>query len=289
MKLLDIIKIALPALLLAFTSCRSTKTAEKTTVTTKAEGTGKQEMLRKVAAVSHADTRFVTSKIKLNLSVGGQDLSLSGNLKMKRDEVIRLQLVALGLIEAGRIELTPDYMLVMDRINKQYIKVAYSDVDFLRESGLNFHSLQSLFWDELFEPGTTTVTTKALDAFNAYEAGTDVAVMLERGPADVQMDGRQGQVADKDGQRDLQGRRPGQHATDVALRQLQAHGCPRLPDAERHYTDHAQAYAEDELLAQRHRPRQRVGNAHQCVRQIQAGETRRHPAQAGVDVRKAKC
>lgn len=182
MKLLDIIKIALPALLLAFTSCRSTKTAEKTTVTTKAEDTGKQEMLRKVAAVSHADTRFVTSKIKLNLSVGGQELSLSGNLKMKRDEVIRLQLVALGLIEAGRIELTPDYMLVMDRINKQYIKVAYSDVDFLRESGLNFHSLQSLFWDELFEPGTTTVTTKALDAFNAYEAGTDVAVMLERGP-----------------------------------------------------------------------------------------------------------
>ena len=39
MKLLDIIKIALPALLLAFTSCRSTKTAEKTTVTTKAEDT----------------------------------------------------------------------------------------------------------------------------------------------------------------------------------------------------------------------------------------------------------
>lgn len=182
MKTLDIVKIALPALVLAFASCRSVNTAEKGTSTVKTEETDKQEILRKVAAVTHAETRYVTSKIKLNLGFGGQDISLSGNLRMKRDDVIRLQLIALGLIEAGRIEFTPDYVLVMDRINKQYIKVAYKDVGFLRESGLNFHSLQSLFWDELFKPGTTALSTQSLADYNAYEAGTDVAVMLERGP-----------------------------------------------------------------------------------------------------------
>lgn len=182
MRLLDIAKIALPALLLAFTSCRSVKTAQDTAQKAHGSETNKQETLARVAAVSHADTRFVTSKIKMSLAIGGQELSLSGNLRMKRDDVIRLQLVALGLIEAGRIEFTPDYVLVMDRINKQYIKVAYDDVDFLKESGLNFHSLQSLFWDELFKPGTTALTPSMLADYNAYEAGTDVAVMLERGP-----------------------------------------------------------------------------------------------------------
>lgn len=183
MKTLKIIKIALPAVVLALASCRTASTLQqKGGTTAKTETTDKMEIVSKVAAVNHADTRYVSSKIKMNLGIGGQDISLSGNLRMKRDDVIRLQLVALGLIEAGRIEFTPDYVLVMDRINKQYIKVAYKDVAFLRESGLNFHSLQSLFWDELFKPGTTSMNTQALNDFNAYAAGTDVAVMLERGP-----------------------------------------------------------------------------------------------------------
>ena len=168
-----LIMILLPALLLAMASCRSAKTVEGSKPQAATKALDKQEMVGKVAAVSHADTRFVTSKVKLSLGLGGKEMSLSGNLRMKRDDVIRLQLVALGLIEAGRIEFTPDYVLVMDRINKQYIKVNYSEVAFLRESGLNFHSLQSLFWNELFKPGTTTLQGQSLADFSAYEAGTD--------------------------------------------------------------------------------------------------------------------
>lgn len=182
MRTLRLMKILLPALALAMASCRSAKTVEGSKAPAAAKAIDKQEMVGKVAAVSHADTRFVTSKVKLSLGLGGKEMSLSGNLRMKRDDVIRLQLVALGLIEAGRIEFTPDYVLVMDRINKQYIKVNYSEVDFLRESGLNFHSLQALFWNELFKPGSTTLQGQALADFSAYEAGTDAAVTLERGP-----------------------------------------------------------------------------------------------------------
>ena len=61
--------------------------------------------------------RFITSKVKFSVEVGAQKLTLTGNLKMKRDDVIRLQLMAFGFVEAGRIELTKDYVLIMDRIN----------------------------------------------------------------------------------------------------------------------------------------------------------------------------
>lgn len=89
------------------------------------------------------------------MQVGAQDLTLTGNLKMKRDDVIRLQLMAFGFVEAGRLEFTKDYVLIMDRINKQYLKVPYNQLDFLRNSGLNFYSLQALFWNELFQPART--------------------------------------------------------------------------------------------------------------------------------------
>ena len=92
------------------------------------------------------------SKVKFSVEVGAQKLTLTGNLKMKRDDCIRLQLMAFGFVEAGRIELTPDYVLIMDRINKQYLKAPYVQVDFMRNNGLNFNTMQALFWNEKNSP-----------------------------------------------------------------------------------------------------------------------------------------
>lgn len=93
---------------------------------------------------------YVTSKMSLNLSDGSKKVSVGGTLRMKRNDVIQLSLVALGIMEVGRLEMTPDYLLVMDRMGKQYVKVNYKDVPFMKEAGIDFYTFQSLFWDELF-------------------------------------------------------------------------------------------------------------------------------------------
>lgn len=150
-------KLALVALAALMVSCKTQTNVQKSTdggsgtVTTNTVS----EMVGKVAGNAQT-AQFVTSKIKFEIDLDGKDVSLGGKLYMKRDDVIRIQLTALGLFEAGRIELTKDYVLVVDRMNKQYIKVDYSNVDFLRQSGLNFYSLQALFWNELFLPSHTS-------------------------------------------------------------------------------------------------------------------------------------
>ena len=93
---------------------------------------------------------YVTSKMNLNLSSGTKSVSVGGTLRMKRNDVIQLSLVALGIMEVGRMELTPDYMMVVDRMGRQYVKVDYKDVPFMKEAGIDFYTFQSLFWDELF-------------------------------------------------------------------------------------------------------------------------------------------
>lgn len=92
----------------------------------------------------------ISAKINLSLSAGTNSARVGGSLKMKRDDVIQISLVALGLMEVGRLELTPDYMMVVDRMNHQYVKSSYADVDFLSKAGIDFYTFQSLFWDELF-------------------------------------------------------------------------------------------------------------------------------------------
>ena len=95
----------------------------------------------------------IVSNIDFRLKSGSKDISVDGKLYMRKDDVIRIQLSPMGMIEVGRIEFTKDAVLFMDRIHKQYVKGRYEDVGFLKDNGLDFYSLQSLFWNQLYVVG----------------------------------------------------------------------------------------------------------------------------------------
>ena len=180
MKSLRIMKLAAVTMTIAMVaSCGSTRKVVNETPNAQAV-VQKQEFLQKVSDnAQHA--RFVTSKVKFSVEVGSQQLTLTGNLKMKRDDVIRLQLMAFGFVEAGRLEFTKDYVLVMDRINKQYLRVPYQQLDFMRNSGLDFYALQALFWNELFQPGKTRMTDEMLKSYATDMEGEDAVISMESG------------------------------------------------------------------------------------------------------------
>jgi hypothetical protein len=180
MKSLRIMKLVAATVAIAMVaSCGSTRKVVNETPNAQIV-VQKQEFLQKVSDnAQHA--RFVTSKVKFSVEVGSQQLTLTGNLKMKRDDVIRLQLMAFGFVEAGRLEFTKDYVLVMDRINKQYLRVPYQQLDFMRNSGLDFYALQALFWNELFQPGKTRMTDEMLKSYATDMEGEDAVISMESG------------------------------------------------------------------------------------------------------------
>ena len=177
MKKSSLLKVAILAWPLVFTSCGSKKkaVAEDKTVTVQ---TDQAQFLNKVKDNTQT-VKFITSKVKFSVEVGTQDISLTGSLKMKRNDVIRLQLMAFGFVEAARLEFTKDYVLIMDRINKQYLKAPYMSIDFLRNSGLNFYSLQALFWNELFQPNRSAISLEDLKSYTTTESGDDIVISLE--------------------------------------------------------------------------------------------------------------
>lgn len=101
----------------------------------------------------------LVANIDFRLQSGSRDITVSGKLSMRRDEVIRIQLVPLGLAEVGRVEFSKDSVLFMDRLHKQYVRGAYSDVGFLRDNGIDFYSLQALFWNQLYVVGGKSLET----------------------------------------------------------------------------------------------------------------------------------
>ena len=182
MKTTNFLKVAILSLPLMLASCGSKKKVvdeQKPAIV----NTEQSVFLDKV--IDNAQTtKFITSKVKFSVEVGNQDISLTGNLKMKRNDVIRLQLMAFGFVEAARIEFTKEYVLVMDRINKQYLKAPYRQIDFLRNSGLNFYTLQALFWNELFQPNHITLTAEDLKKYTTNTESEDAIISFEDGKID---------------------------------------------------------------------------------------------------------
>lgn len=179
-RILKFAVLALP-LTLAMASCGSHRKAVKDTPSVVLQDTlQKQAFLQKVNDNAQY-ARFITSKVKFSVEVGARQMTLTGNLKMKRDDVIRLQLMAFGFVEAARLEFTKEYVLVMDRINKLYLKVPYSHLEFLRNSQIDFYVLQSLFWNELFQPGKIKVTDEALKSYSTELGTEDAIISLESG------------------------------------------------------------------------------------------------------------
>ena len=92
----------------------------------------------------------VVAKLDINISdkSKGSSMSVDGKLQMRYNEVVRLLITPYGIMEAGRLEFTPDYVLLVNRINKEYVRARYDEVDFLKKNGITFSTIQENFWKE---------------------------------------------------------------------------------------------------------------------------------------------
>lgn len=147
-------------LVLTLASCHSSKKVMKdkndktkptTTITTPTTSTKKPDRqepdLNKMKVA--VGTNF-TSKVRVTITQEGKDVTTSGNLRMRYGDVIQLTLVdpLLGIAEIGRLELSPDKVLIIDRVNKRYVDTNYEEFSALKSRNIDFNTIQEFFWQE---------------------------------------------------------------------------------------------------------------------------------------------
>lgn len=161
---------------IALSSCKSSKpVVNPNSPIVSTNTTFAADKYMSMVASNNSTQANLTAKVKVVVDVDGKSVSTSGSLKMKKDDVIQLSLVdpLLGVMELGRMEFTKTRVLIVDRVNKQYVDVPYSDVSFLTKANIDFYTLQSLFWHEVFEPGKKTA--KASD-FQYQDSGDNINI-----------------------------------------------------------------------------------------------------------------
>lgn len=107
------------------------------------------------------------SDIDLTVGMGKDRYNLGGKVAMKRGQVVRLNLTFMGFIEVGVIEFTPEYILVVNRMGKEYTKATYDSIEELRKNNVTFSRIEETAWQNLY-------------AENGKAAAEDMDTMLEQ-------------------------------------------------------------------------------------------------------------
>ena len=127
------------------------KTKPTTTITTPTASTKKPDRQdRDLNKMKVAVGTNFTSKVKVTITQDGKDVTTNGNLRMRYGDVIQLTLVdpVLGIAEIGRLELSPDKVLIIDRVNRRYVDTNYEEFSALKSRNIDFNTIQEFFWQE---------------------------------------------------------------------------------------------------------------------------------------------
>jgi len=159
------------ALLLLFIGCGTVRETAGTDEARRAPAMARRATPLSAIAQPLSGHTDLSLRMAVEATYGEKTLPVKGNLRMRRGECIQMAFTALGMIEVARVEMTPNAVWIIDRLNKQYAKVSYAELPLIGSSYVNFSLVESLLWNELFIPGLKNVAT-GLDKFSIEPAGT---------------------------------------------------------------------------------------------------------------------
>jgi hypothetical protein len=120
----------------------------------------------------------ISGKMDLELLPAGakSGLKTGAYVKLIHDSILQLSIRPFLGMEVLRLSITPDSLLVVDRMNKKY---AAEDINSLRQSHgayFNYYNLQALLTNSLFLPGKRQVDDSSYGLFDVD--GTDDMCLL---------------------------------------------------------------------------------------------------------------
>ena len=160
-----------------FASCSASKSIKKSH---SIEGMTETEFVENVIE-NAGGWNALTAKVSLSLNWEGKgETKVSGTLRIKKGEVVQLSIAPLLGIEVARAEISPNGILVIDRMNKRYGEVSFAEVKALVKADLDFHTLQALFLNELFLPGKGDLTARDASSFKVEPEAEGVWLNVKR-------------------------------------------------------------------------------------------------------------
>lgn len=105
---------------------------------------------------------YLASKLQLTIpNKKGGSMSVGGTMKMKTHERVQVSLLMPILrTEVARIEITPDEVLLVDRMNRRFVRATKEELKGMLPKNAEFSCLEKILMDASLPGGKTELTGK---------------------------------------------------------------------------------------------------------------------------------
>lgn len=163
-------------LILILTSCSTSKNSLRNTMIGGLSGT---EYMEKVIEWTPS-RQNLTARTRLELNTGSASpISVNANMRIRRGEIIRITVAPFLGIEVARIDITPEKILAIDRMNKRYVELGFGELSSLLNTELDFNILQSLILNEIFIPGREKLSQSDAERFALSSYGDQAKLQVK--------------------------------------------------------------------------------------------------------------
>lgn len=182
-------KLLIACCLLAMVSCKARK---QVTVVRKADSTAKplDNVSSKLDAIRAKQVNFNTfaGRAKTKLDINGNSNDVTLNIRIERDKRIWVSITAILGVEAARALITPDSILLINRLQGVYLRKPFSYVYKYASNQVNYKTLESLLIgnaipellnekaDVVNADGNTTLSGSLQDLLYKLIVGADLKV-----------------------------------------------------------------------------------------------------------------
>lgn len=139
-------KLTILLVLLAFASCKTTKNVTTTSESTKVVSS----LVEKILKTEPQFTTANVSKMSIAVEMTGRNVNANATCKIRKDSLIHLSIQPFMGIELFKAELTPDSIRVFDKMNNKFYFLDYTFFAEKFNLKVDFYSLQSLIFGQLF-------------------------------------------------------------------------------------------------------------------------------------------
>lgn len=130
------------------------------------------------------DFKSISTKGNLELKIGESGKRVGANYKIIKDSIMQVSVRVPILGEAFRVDLTPDRVVIIDRLKGLYASESFADSKVLKSVDLNYYNLQALLTNNLFIPGKKKVEKSDYSKFK-INAGGDMLMLQTTGKPDL--------------------------------------------------------------------------------------------------------
>lgn len=109
------------------------------------------------------EARYLSSKLQVMIPGGGGSMTATGTMKLKEGERVQLSvLMPIIRTEIARLELTPDEVLLIDRMNKRYVRATREELKEVLPPNAKFAMLEKILFDASLPNGKREMSGKEL-------------------------------------------------------------------------------------------------------------------------------